>query len=1487
MITRSTFTSILFSISIISTFSQVQNIRYGVKYIPGTSDYNCYFTVSSGFAESSEDRILNDAQFSIKVETGASISLVASNLPFLDNEFYNGTEPAVWSVSQSVISPASDPEFDYYSFEPDLSQTCRFNDLFQNTEYNLLRISVEGSCVKGVQIFKNGIDPGASGSGMGGKDFANTMRINSSSSLFLGLDAGIAFGADLILDDVFSCDGDCVTLEVGGNCDLSNYTYLWSDGSSGSSITICPDSTMEMSVLVEGTNGFSGQFTGSINYVEPFIVNSYNDFACIGSDLGFYLEDYIWRSGTWESNNPDVAFVNEEEGSFVTILKEGLVSFTFTDEETGCTAVSSDIQVLPELEIIPVDGTSLKVGETLSLDISELYGAGIYWNVYPANIARVYDGVLYGLRPGVCEVSFDLNLEFVCESESITIVVEDNVICNDEGIKIWNNVKIGDINTNYEIESSASSNKFFLNDIQDCIIVYDGNSGSMILHTLDVAGQIIEEVELFTNSNHDSEYDYEIELHDMDLDGLMDVILIGSKFSAENRLQVYRNLGDSSFELEIEESWCNSNINDDVIEVADFDNDGFLDIFFTCRNNIGYQVVFNDNWTPVSVYGSESVRYWIVPLDINNDGFLDLAFENLGILMNNGDRSFTFDSEYQISRGLCSSNSVGKKGRLRYETESNLLYGHNQIYTPIDVQTGTFGKCADLYFNVSVCDNLMREPRFKANINSLTEKDIVVVSSGIFMAVNPSIPCYGISNGFKHFNFGGVANKYKQIDIGNDGYTDFFYLEGNEIFASLNPNSSTEHIIKGNCYIDENDNGLYDTDEIPLRNVKIKTDQSSVVFLTDESGKFALLPPTNDYVLSASVTEGQWEENFMSLASADVLNGCSESNNFGFVQAPGLPISGNISISNSITRCDFETRFFITVENTGNEDAVFDLSFEFDDETTFMSSDIPNYTIANQELTASLGMLAPFSPETYLVTLKMPSGTSNLPMLSFGASVTSDAQELDEYSYMEQLRCSYDPNDKRVHPDRDGDDNLTLFDEELEYTIRFQNNGNDTAFAVRIVDPLDPNIDPSSISVISSSHLVETCIDQDTLIFLFEDIYLVDSMTNYGLSQGYVTYSCLAKAGIDENTIINNTADIIFDSNNPIITNTTTSTLVSMFCTDLEYNISIEICVGESINGHSDSGNYIDNYTDFNGCDSIVNLELQVSSYMTSNENLLICDGDAVLIGGALISEPTTVIDTLESSTGCIDSIRVLTVQFVDKKEVEIDVEICEGEDFVGLTVSGQYTFDLFSVLGCDSIVTVNLDVITPVSEDLVLSVCEGESVTIFDNEYQFIESTEFIDTVFNVNNCPVEYINVQVVVIDPIEASIDTSICDGEEFFGLLVSGNYIIDTIDQITGCPLIIDVDLEVLLASDPSCIVGTSEEQRFKIELFPNPASDQIVIKSDYNIESIEIFDTQLRKLLSMDTNATFAEISVRELNSGVYIIRCAMNNQDVYKILIVQ
>ena len=150
-------------------------------------------------------------------------------------------------------------------------------------------------------------------------------------------------------------------------------------------------------------------------------------------------------------------------------------------------------------------------------------------------------------------------------------------------------------------------------------------------------------------------------------------------------------------------------------------------------------------------------------------------------------------------------------------------------------------------------------------------------------------------------------------------------------------------------------------------------------------------------------------------------------------------------------------------------------------------------------------------------------------------------------AYPLEFLCAYDPNDKQVFPTGVGEENYTLFDEEeLQYLIRFQNTGNYHAEDIVIRDTLSQNLDWTTFQFIGASHdISEIRMDRNALSFVFENIFLPDSVNNEPESHGYVSYSIQPKSGLDENTRIENTAHIYFDSNPAIVTNTTLNTMVS------------------------------------------------------------------------------------------------------------------------------------------------------------------------------------------------------------------------------------------------------------------------------------------------------------------------------------------------------
>lgn len=140
------------------------------------------------------------------------------------------------------------------------------------------------------------------------------------------------------------------------------------------------------------------------------------------------------------------------------------------------------------------------------------------------------------------------------------------------------------------------------------------------------------------------------------------------------------------------------------------------------------------------------------------------------------------------------------------------------------------------------------------------------------------------------------------------------------------------------------------------------------------------------------------------------------------------------------------------------------------------------------------------------------------------------------------IRASFDPNDKTVIPGAISGPAYVEAGQPLEYTIRFQNTGNDTALTVRVVDTLSANLDFNTFEQGASSHAVSLKtygLNNTILEWTFSKINLPDSAINKSKSNGYVKYRIRTKDKLEEETQIKNTAAIYFDYNDPVITNTT------------------------------------------------------------------------------------------------------------------------------------------------------------------------------------------------------------------------------------------------------------------------------------------------------------------------------------------------------------
>jgi uncharacterized repeat protein (TIGR01451 family) len=168
-------------------------------------------------------------------------------------------------------------------------------------------------------------------------------------------------------------------------------------------------------------------------------------------------------------------------------------------------------------------------------------------------------------------------------------------------------------------------------------------------------------------------------------------------------------------------------------------------------------------------------------------------------------------------------------------------------------------------------------------------------------------------------------------------------------------------------------------------------------------------------------------------------------------------------------------------------------------------------------------------------------GTNGSGSFSMG-HITTTYKDDDDYNV--DILCAigigaFDPNDKIGTPLGYGPTKIIHDDTRINYRIRFQNTGTDTAFNVVVRDTLSPFLDPLSIQEGSMSHNgTMNMFGSGIVEWHFPMIFLPDSNINEPGSHGYIYFSIDQLTGNPIGTLIENDAAIYFDFNEPVITNT-------------------------------------------------------------------------------------------------------------------------------------------------------------------------------------------------------------------------------------------------------------------------------------------------------------------------------------------------------------
>jgi uncharacterized repeat protein (TIGR01451 family) len=217
-------------------------------------------------------------------------------------------------------------------------------------------------------------------------------------------------------------------------------------------------------------------------------------------------------------------------------------------------------------------------------------------------------------------------------------------------------------------------------------------------------------------------------------------------------------------------------------------------------------------------------------------------------------------------------------------------------------------------------------------------------------------------------------------------------------------------------------------------------------------------------------------------------------------------------------------------------------------------STMPTASVVGNTVTWSLPDLSFFGGAGFSVATSVPAA---LPLGTDITHTCTASNPLAEVTLVNnaassntEVTGSFDPNDKTARTSSALGDALYYIDEDewIDYTIRFQNTGTDTAFTVVITDTLDAALDMSSFELGAASHAMQVEFRMGRVVeWTFTDILLPDSIVNEPASHGLVSFRIRPQLPLLPGTVIENTANIYFDYNPPVITEP--SVLVAEFST--------------------------------------------------------------------------------------------------------------------------------------------------------------------------------------------------------------------------------------------------------------------------------------------------------------------------------------------------
>jgi uncharacterized repeat protein (TIGR01451 family) len=490
-------------------------------------------------------------------------------------------------------------------------------------------------------------------------------------------------------------------------------------------------------------------------------------------------------------------------------------------------------------------------------------------------------------------------------------------------------------------------------------------------------------------------------------------------------------------------------------------------------------------------------------------------------------------------------------------------FQNNQL-TALDVSHNIYGSYWDLR------NNLFTSLDFSPTVN-------ISNSGSYILSNNPNLVYLNLKNGVNQLCDISVENcsNLTYVCTDEDGIQNALMQISFSVLTGVQVNSYCSFIpggnyntITGTVTLDTNNNGC-DTNDLHFPNIKVGINDGMVsgAAFTNTDGNYSFYTQSGNFVLMPI-----FENPYFTITPASItvnfpeLDNAAQTQNF-CITPLGIHNDLEITLIGNPPAPGFDAQYQLTYKNKGNQTQSGNINLAFDDSILDFVVATPGLLSQSaNNLSWAYADLRPFESRSINFTLNLNAPTE-IPavnindLVSYTATITpalGDETPGDNVSSLLQTVVgSYDPNDKTclegnsIAPEKVGD--------YLHYVIRFQNSGTVAAQNIVVKDVIDATkFDVASLQLVGSSHSQTTKISGTKVEFVFENINLPAEINDEYGSHGFVAFKIKTKNNLVIGNTVENKADIYFDYNFPIETNTATTT-VALLAKDTFENQSVSV----------------------------------------------------------------------------------------------------------------------------------------------------------------------------------------------------------------------------------------------------------------------------------------------------------------------------------------